>query len=666
VPSTSLAVDRYVVAAAVVLTCILFTAKAADPVNVIKLTALLLSALALVATAAYRVVRHRVVHLPTGSVACIGVLLGVGFLISAVVAPVTGTAVYGAYGRNSGLLAYLGALLLFFAAVRVLDPPHTRVLLGGTIFAGLFTASYGLLQRVGVDAVAWNNPFNPIIAALGNPNFASGYLGITGSVAAGAALWRGWATGWRVLAGSTAALCLLAAALSDSVQGPIAAATGIFVVAAGWSLNLNKRWRSWGLIGLAGVATTGLGTLLLGAVAKAGPAAEIFSDTGSVARVFYWDAALSMFADKPLTGVGLDQYGIFWRTYRNIDSVAVLGGPSFSDAAHSVPLQVLAQGGLVLGLAYGAFLVLVATALVRGLLRLEGSDRMLLAAVGGGWAAYQVQSLVSIDQVPLIVLHFVLAGAVLSVSGIGRSRLVRLPGAVPEQQPASAPRSKRRPTAVPRQREPSGADVLAAVVVAVLLTTMAWQSLDPLRANVAAAAGDGALRSGNGNQALQEYEHASTLLPSQSVYWEKLGAFFTQVERPARAEEAYVEALERDRFDLNALRNLARLAEEAGDLDKARGLLDRLLEVDPLNPESIVAGATFELRHAGASRARDLLEGSVLRLPSDASLWATLGDARAVLGDEPGAREAYERAIQLEPAQPVATAGLEKLAVATA
>jgi putative inorganic carbon (HCO3(-)) transporter len=661
VPSTSLAVDRYVVAAAVVLTCILFTAKAADPVNVIKLTALLLSALALVATAAYRVVRHRVVHLPTGSVAWIGLLLGVGLLISAVVAPVTGTAVYGAYGRNSGLLAYLGALLLFFAAVRVLDPPHTRVLLGGIIFAGLFTASYGLLQRVGVDAVAWNNPFNPIIAALGNPNFASGYLGITGSVAAGAALWRGWATGWRVLAGCTAALCLLAAGLSDSVQGPIAAAAGLFVIAAAASLNLNRRPRVLALAGLVGAAAAGLATLLVGALATTGPAAAVFTDTGSVARVFYWNAALAMFGDKPWTGVGLDQYGTFWRTYRNTGSVEYLGGPSFSDAAHSVPLQVLAQGGLVLGLAYGAFLVLVATALVRGLLRLEGSDRMLLAALGGGWAAYQVQSLVSIDQVPLIVLHFVLAGAVLAVSGISRSRLVRLPGAVPEQQPASAPRSKRRPAAVPRRRDPSGADAIAATMVAVLIVATAWQSLDPLRANVAAASGDGALRSGNGNQALQDYEQALALLPSQPVYWGKLGAFLTQVDSPARAEDAYVEALERDPYDLNALRNLARLAEDEGDLDDARKMLARLLDVDPLNPDSLVAAGAFELRHSGAQQARALLERAVQRLPSDASLWATLGDARAVLADAAGAREAYERALKLEPAQPVAIAGLEKL-----
>ncbi len=61
------------------------------------------------------------------------------------------------------------------------------------MLAGLFTATYGLLQKAGIDSIPWNNPFNPIIAALGNPNFASGYLGIAAAAGAGGALWAGWA-----------------------------------------------------------------------------------------------------------------------------------------------------------------------------------------------------------------------------------------------------------------------------------------------------------------------------------------------------------------------------------------------------------------------------------------------------------------------------------------
>ena len=190
-------------------------------------------------------------------------------------------------------------------------------------------------------------------------------------------------------------LCLLGAALSSSVQGPIAAAAGLFVVALAWVLDQHgARLKVDLTVLLAGVTVAG-GSLLVGALAAAGPAASIFGDSGSRARVFYWEAALAMFSDHPLWGVGLDQHGNFWRSERSASSVDFLGGPSYSDADHSVPLQMLAQGGLVLGLLYAAFLVLTATAVVRGLIRLRGADRMLLTAVGAGWTAYQVQSFVT-------------------------------------------------------------------------------------------------------------------------------------------------------------------------------------------------------------------------------------------------------------------------------
>jgi tetratricopeptide (TPR) repeat protein len=664
VPSTSLQVDRVVLAACVVLTCVLFTAQAADPVNVIKLTALMLCALALVGTACYRAVRHRVVLLPTGPASWAAVALLVGLLVSTAVAPLTSVAVLGAYGRNSGLLAYGSALVLFLAALRVLGRPHTRVLVGGVLFAGMFTATYGLLQKAGIDAVPWNNPFNPIIAALGNPNFASGYLGIAASVTAGGALWRGWALPWRVASGVTSALCLLAAGLSSSVQGPIAAAAGLFVVAVAWGLEQTGGRRRGIVSGLFALAAAGVALLVVGAVTKAGPLGAIFTDIGSRSREVYWRAALDMFTDRPLLGVGLDQYGSFWRTSRSPEAVELLGGPHFTDAAHSVPLQVLAQGGLLLGVAYLAFLGVVLFFLVRGLVRLNGSDRMLLAAVGAGWTAYQVQSFVSIDQVPLIVLHFTLAGAVVAAADAAHLREVRLPGALqPVKVHPNDSRAKRRlsATAPVRVRTASTADVLVLLGAALVLSLVAWQALKPLRANVAIAAGDKLLSQGDGNAAVDAYDHATDLIPGRAVYWLRKGTLYKQVEQTSLARQAFEQAAEIDRYDVNALVEAASAAEQAGDLDAARVLYQRAVEVDPLNPVTLAAAAGFELRHSGAEQARQLLDAAVKTLPDEALLWAILGDARAVTDDPAGARQAYERALELDPAQQVAVEGLTKL-----
>jgi O-antigen ligase/Flp pilus assembly protein TadD len=664
VPSTSLAVDRYVLAAAVLSTCVLFTAKAADPVNVIKLTALLLCALAVVTTACYRAIRHRVVLLPAGLGCWAALALLAGLMVATSVAPVIGTAVLGAYGRNSGLLAYGSALVLFLAALRVLGRPHTRILVGGVLFAGMFTATYGLLQKAGIDAVPWNNPFNPIIAALGNPNFASGYLGIAASVTAGGALWRGWALPWRAASGVTSALCLLAAGLSNSVQGPIAATAGLFVVAMAWGLEQTGGRRRGIVGGLFALAGAGVALLVVGAVTKAGPLGAIFTDVGSRSREVYWRAALDMFADRPLLGVGLDQFGKFWGSSRSPEAVELLGGRHFTDAAHSVPLQVLAQGGLLLGAAYLAFLLVVLVALMRGLLRLSGSDRMLLAAVGAGWAAYQVQSFVSIDQVPLIVLHFTLAGAVLACSDAVRLRELRLPGALqPVKVHPNDSRAKRRTAAAApaRVRTLTAPDLAAFSLLALAIAALAWFSLYLLRANMAVADGDRLLARGDGNAALRAYDRATDLVPGSATYWLRKGEMLTQVQQPALAREAFREAAKRDPFDVNALVRAATLAEEAGDLDDAREKYRRAHEIDPLNPGTLQAATTFELRHSGAKEARALLEEAVRHLPEAPALWGTLGDARALLGDKDGARQAYQRALELEPGQPTATAGLAKL-----
>ena len=666
-PTAYQTVDRWLVIIAIVSTAVLFTAQAADPVNVIKLTALLLCAIALLASVAVQTVRTRVLQVPWGVPAILAVALVVAFVVSTLAAPVTTTAVLGAYGRNSGLLAYLGGIVLFVVGLRVFRDRGARFLVAGVVAAGLFTATYGLFQRLGWDSVPWNNPFNPIIASLGNPNFAAGYLGIAGSVAAGGALWAGWAVGWRVICGVTAALCLIAGFLSSSVQGPMSSAGGFFVLAVAVLLGQPEPRRKIGLSVMGVTALVGGTALIAGLVAKAGPAAPLFLDNGSRARYFYWDAALSMFNDKPLLGVGLDQYGNFWRSLRSSESVVTLRGPSYSDAAHSVPLQMLAQGGLVLGGVYLAFIGFTLYTLVRGLLRLEGSDRMLLAAVGAGWVAYQVQGAVSIDQVPLLTLHFALAGGVIAAAGLAPIREVKLPGALkPEKVLASEAKTRRRiaSAAAPKIRASTGGDAAGVLIVGLVGLIAAYLAIAPLRANAIVLDGDTAQRSGDGRDSLAAYDRAVDLVGGQAVYLTKKGAVYEQSTppQPVQAQEAYQQAVDVDPYDLNALTSLARTAAVNGDLEVARQAYRAAARVDRWNPVTVQSSASFELAHDGAQAAVTLLEEAVGRVPGDAGLWATLGDARIALDDDvAAAAAAYRRALEIDPAQPSAVAGTARL-----
>jgi putative inorganic carbon (HCO3(-)) transporter len=647
----------WLISAAVVLTCVLFLPSLADPVNVVKLTVLLVLAIALALVALVAGLKERVLRIPvTPTVVGLGLLTA--FVVAAIAAPTATTAVIGTYGRNSGLLAYAAATLLFLVGLHAWTVRSAPILALGLALAGLFTATYGLLQYAGVDAIAWNNPFNPIIASLGNPDFASGYLGIATPAAAWGALWTRWALPWRLLSAAVAALCLTAAGLSAAVQGPLAAAAGLTVLAVAWLLNHGGTTGRRGLTGLAVAAGLGVAGLAAGA-AHLGPATPIFTRFSFTARTWYWGGALHMFRDHPLLGVGLDHFGAHWRQVRPVASTQRQGGAAFSDAAHSVPLQMLAQGGLVLALAYLAFTVLVAVSLIRGLRRLEGQDRLLLGGLGGAWAAYVVQSLVSIDQVPLLTVQFATAGAVVALSS-PRIREFRLPGALPV--PAAAPTGRRgRPVTTPRTRELTGADWTILSVAGLAGLWLLWLALLPMRADAAIHTGDLALAAGNGNGALSAYQKANRLVPGVGQYWEKTGQLYEAVKQPSFALEVYARGARHDPYDVALLSNVARLAQAAGHAGQARSAALRAAALDPTNPATIALAAQVLRADGDPQRAVTLIERVLRVLPQNADLWAAKGASLAAAHDTSAARTAYQTSLKLDPNQSAAKAGLSSL-----
>lgn len=643
--------SRLIIGGTVLLTCVLFLPALADPVNIVKLTVLALSGIGLLATVAVGVVRERVIPVPTGApVYAAGALLTV-FIAAAVAAPSTTTAFVGTYGRNSGLIAYAAALVLFFVGRVVWSVATAHILALALLAAGAFTATYGLLQYVGVDAINWSNPFNPIIAALGNPDFASAYLGICTPVAAWGATWRRWGTPMRCVSAAVGLLCLTAALLSHAVQGPVAAGAGLVVFGSAMMLERGGAGarRGLGLVGAA--ALTGFVVLAAGAV-KLGPAAPIFRRSSFRARQYYWDAAIEMMNRRPVLGIGLDHYGAYWRATRSDAATTFLGGDSYSDAAHSVPLQMLAQGGVLLGLVYLAFLGTIGVVLVRGLLRLDGPARLLLGAIGGAWAAYVVSSAVSIDQIPLLTVEFATAGAIAGLAG-SAPQVRRLPGA---SMPAAA-KGRQRRQSVPRHRPWDAVDGGAIAAVALVAMYASWLAFVPLRASAAVRTGDVALASGNGNAALAAYQRANELLPGVGPYWEKTGSLYELVKKPDLALAAYLRGTQHDAFDLALLQNAGRLELAAGHPDRAAGLLEQAARMAPSDPQVTSAAADALTAERKPQDALRLLARPLALFPTSGTLWASAGGARAAAGDVEGARRAFAKALSLDPANAAAKSG---------
>jgi tetratricopeptide (TPR) repeat protein len=317
---------------------------------------------------------------------------------------------------------------------------------------------------------------------------------------------------------------------------------------------------------------------------------------------------------------------------------------------------------VVLALAYAAFLITVATYLVRGLMRTEGDARLLLGGLGGAWTAYLVSSTVSIDQVPMLTLEFVTAGAIVALSG-ATVRQIRLPGALREPVAGPARRGRKMPTV--RVRETTPADLAWTTAAALGLLVLTWFSLLPLRANAAVRHGDIALAQGRGNEALTAYQHANGLLSGVGVYWEKTGFLLESVHHNELALPQYRRGIQHDPYDVALVTNAARLADGANLPAEAARLWKRALVLDPTNPLTVIHAAGFQTAHGHPELALALLARPLHVLPNDDGLWAATGQAREASGDTAGAVRAYRKAVELNANNAISNERLQKLAGAT-
>jgi hypothetical protein len=116
---------------------------------------------------------------------------------------------------------------------------------------------------------------------------------------------------------------------------------------------------------------------------------------------------------NPFSGVGMDSYGDWYRRARD-DQAMILPGPDVvTNAAHNVPLDLLAYGGIPL---FSSFLLLFTLSLIAAV-RLAFRNReydWVGVALIVGWTCYHVQSIISINQIGLAIWGWIFNGAVIA------------------------------------------------------------------------------------------------------------------------------------------------------------------------------------------------------------------------------------------------------------
>lgn len=576
---------------------------------------------------------------PADAVAGLGVLLAGLLVVGTVVSEYQGLAALGSGFRYSGLATWLAYLLLLGAASRACRGSGLDHLVVGIVGAMALVAGYGLVQTAGVDPLDWADSLSFDVDAqttLGNPNFASAMLAV-GSPLVLAVLFSDRSpgplrivtallfTGAMVMIGKSsstqgdvgAALCLPVVFLwvASRVRGRRLRAAGLAApvpllvlsiptllreasasgwlallgLSVGWGLVL-ARWSvparehgeatsagRWRRPGIRGVVAWPAGLLLTGGAVLGGWLVLPGVMSGLSGRRHLWAVAWEMFLERPVFGHGLGTFGTAFTRLRPAEN-AVASGTHLSNSPHSLPLDLLAGGGLLVFLAYLALLGTIAVSGIRAIRMTTGDRRLLLLGVAGGWLAFQAQSLVSVDTVGLGWAQWLLGGALVAAGNDVRG------SGVPSVRPWRL---------VPGLR---GRVAVAGVVVVIALALVPWVTR-PLRADLASSDARWAMASGDLEEAAEQLDRAIRLEPRNGEHVSARASLFRIA---GQGEEAY--RLSRRAVDLipgnplmarQAARDAVLTWRVPGRLAEARAWYREVVRLDPHVPEHRQEAADF-------------------------------------------------------------------------
>jgi hypothetical protein len=303
----------------------------------------------------------------------------------------------------------------------------------------------------------------------------------------------------------------------------------------------------------------------------------------SANRWVWWKEAAAAFSARPVQGWGAGSFPVLHLLYRH-DTLPV-------QQPHSVPLQFLAETGVVGGLlGIGAFLLLAVGGVRSVRPRVRGSERLLSAALLGGALAYGVHSLYDWDwNIPALSLA---AFLFLGVIAGGRGR----------------PRDEGKTEA-----RPGGLRALWLAAATLWLCVFALSvELPQLAADKAGAALVAASSSSRlaVQQAQSDAALASSLDPLSDAGVLAQATVALHLGQGRRARLYLLHAVARDPSDPQAWQLLAIVDRRLGDLPGGRQATQRAVQLDPMG-----------------GYATTLLDQQVAQAPPAASVtrWSTPG-----------------------------------------
>jgi len=468
---------------------------------------------------------------------------------------------YGAYGRNTGLIAYLALCFIALGALNLREVGNFRKIILGLQFAGLVNVVYCAWVLAFGDFLSWSNPYGKILGLFGNPDFISAFLGIFISSLVAYAFAKGQSWKYRATSILIGSIAFFEVHRSHAIQGIVVTVAGLVIV--GFYLvrsTFKSKLASIGYLTLSAI----VGVLAVFGTLQRGPLDFVYKRSVSL-RGSYWKTAMNIASERPLSGAGMDAYGDWYRRAR--PPIALIDTPGIntvSNASHNVILDFLAYGGWPLFISYLAILVTGAIAILRLTLRRKAYDGVFVT-MATAWICYQLQSIISINQIGLAIWGWLLTGALVAYEFTTRT----LPES--ESQPASA-RAK--------SDEKVHANVFSSQLVAGLgIVVGLLIACPPISADSKWRA---ALDSRDANKVMQALE-PSYLNPSDSQRFAQATQLFASSNLLPQAHQVALAGIKFNPDSYDSWRNLYFLSNSTEE-EKVLSV-ENLKRLDPKNPD---------------------------------------------------------------------------------
>jgi hypothetical protein len=324
--------------------------------------------------------------------------------------------IYGVYGRNNGLLTYLFLVMILCSVLCIQNILFFKHVILAFFIAGLINLVYSLWVILFGDFVGWNNPYGNILGTLGNPNFIGAFLGMLFSALLAKSLDQNLQKWQRLILIILLPLCLFEIFESHAVQGRIVAAFGSIIVL----LVFIRAKFSKSILVAFSLTSLLLGIFSIAGALQKGPLTSLIYKNSVSLRGQYWLAGWNTGMANSGTGSGMDAFGDWYRRARDIHALDLPGVNTVVNAAHNVPIDMFAFGGWPLFLIYLSLMIYAGYRGTQILFRFKEFDSTR-AALLALWSGYQVQSIISINQIGLAVWGWVLSGALIAYEFTSRN-----------------------------------------------------------------------------------------------------------------------------------------------------------------------------------------------------------------------------------------------------